>query len=221
MKLKLTITLALLASLHLPSLAQQKTKLALRAGMNFQAIRGTDAQGVNLDHKFKNGYHAGIDVQIPLGVDIFLQPGLLYSTKGGGLETSGNEVSLSYIEMPVMLVHNPKVGNGLKYGRVLLGIGGYIAKGIEGTYQYANGEKQDILFGNRGNDANSLVNNSTSCKKLDFGASGLVGYEMSSGIFLQLNGQLGLAKINVNITDPKDHTLWRNGGWGVSMGYRF
>ena len=221
MKLKLTIALALLASIQLPLLAQQKANLALRAGLNFQTIRGTDAMGDNMHNKFKDGYHAGIDVQIPLGVDIFLQPGLLYSMKGGRMETGGHEVSLSYIEMPVMIVHNPKVGNGLKYGRILMGIGAYIAKGLEGTYQYASGEKHDIPFGNRGNDANTLVNYNTSCKKFDFGVNGLMGYEFSRGIFLQLNGQLGLAKINVNTPDPNDHTSWRNGGLGVSMGYRF
>lgn len=221
MKLKLTIALAAIAFICAPTMAQQKLNFAVRGGINFQNIRGTDAGDNKMHNKMKNGFHAGIDLQIPLGVDFFLQPGLLYTTKGTKLETTGNEVSLSYIEMPVFVVHSPKVGNGLKYGRIMLGLGGYLATGVEGTYQSSNGETHQIAFRNGGNEPTTLVSYGASCRKFDYGASGLLGYSMSSGIFLQLNGQIGFAKVNAKTDDAADHTSWRNGGFGLSMGYRF
>jgi hypothetical protein len=57
---------------------------------------------------------------------------------------------------------------------------------------------------------------------LDAGANAFAGYEMASGIFVQLNTQFGLVSINPQdkrIVDDKSSV--KNSGFGVSLGYRF
>ena len=38
--------------------------------------------GDKLDNKLKTGFNAGVNAEIPVGVDFYVQPGLLFSTKG-------------------------------------------------------------------------------------------------------------------------------------------
>jgi len=64
----------------------------------------------------------------------------------------------------------------------------------------------------------------TTCyyKAFDAGGNLWVGYEMSMGLFFQLNTQLGM--ININPEDkriPDDKSAYKNTGFGLSVGYRF
>jgi hypothetical protein len=62
-------------------------------------------------------------------------------------------------------------------------------------------------------------------KAFDAGANIFAGFEVGSGLFLQLNAQLGLVKINP--TDSRiiqvysDKLSIKNSGFGLSLGYRF
>jgi hypothetical protein len=51
------------------------------------------------------------------------------------------------------------------------------------------------------------------------------GFEMAGGLFLQLNAQLGMLKINPEdnrlIQIYSDQLSVKNTGFGLSMGYRF
>lgn len=57
--------------------AQQKTSFGIRGGVNFQNINGDDASGSSLDNKLKVGFLAGVNAEIPVGIDFYLQPGVL------------------------------------------------------------------------------------------------------------------------------------------------
>jgi hypothetical protein len=56
---------------------------------------------------------------------------------------------------------------------------------------------------------------------LDAGANIFFGYEFYNGILLQLNGQMGLLKVNSDYGLPNDKTSKKNMGFGLSVGYRF
>src|SRR6188474_1263127 len=68
--------------------AQQKTSPAartsfgLRGGVNFQNINGKDENGDKLENDLLTGFNVGINAEIPVGTDLYFQPGLLYSIKG-------------------------------------------------------------------------------------------------------------------------------------------
>ena len=65
----------------------------------------------------------------------------------------------------------------------------------------------------------------TYLKAFDAGGNIFAGYELASGIFIQLDTQLGMLKINPedNRTEPvySDKSSVKNTGFGLSVGYRF
>src|SRR4030095_1152475 len=74
------------------SQAQQKTSntgstsFGLRAGVNFQNINGRDENDDKLKNDLLTGFNIGVNAEIPVGVDFYFQPGLLYTIKGAKSE---------------------------------------------------------------------------------------------------------------------------------------
>ena len=206
------ISIALILMLSAPLVIAQstnkgKTSFAILGGVNFQNIDGKD-YGDKLKNNLLIGFHAGFNIQIPIAPEFFLQPGLLYSVKGAKSTTGTitNTFKLSYIELPLNVVYKALLGKGY----IMVGFGPYVAYGI-GT----EGSSKDVEF-------NDVVetNTVTYFKPLDAGANIFVGYELVSGIFCQLNTQLGMLKINpVEVPDYKLSA--KNTGFGLSIGYRF
>ena len=70
------------------SQAQQKTShtggtsFGLRAGVNFQNINGKDENDDKLKNDMLTGFNIGFNAEIPVGIDFYFQPGLLYTIKG-------------------------------------------------------------------------------------------------------------------------------------------
>ncbi|MDF1560147.1 MAG: outer membrane beta-barrel protein [Bacteroidales bacterium] len=113
MKMKIKF-LTLSAILILSSLAMQaQIGFGLLGGVNFQNINGTNSNGDKLENGLLTGFHAGVNVNIPIAPDFYFQPGLLFSVKGAKNEfynpptkASGDYTTttrLSYVELPVNL----------------------------------------------------------------------------------------------------------------------
>jgi hypothetical protein len=182
------------------------TSFAVLGGVNLQNLNGKDVSGNNLENDMITGFHAGLNAQVPIAPQFYFQPGLLFSTKGAKI--SETAYKLSYIELPLNFVYKALVGNGY----FMLGFGPYLAYGIGG---------KDIEFKKtvESGDSDAIKY----FKPFDSGANLFFGYELSSGLFVQLNTQLGLIDIN-----PEDNRITgdnkssgRNTGYGLSLGYRF
>ncbi len=198
------------------------TAFGILAGVNFQNLNGKDFNGTKLENDMIIGFHAGVNAQIPIAQEFYFQPGLLFSTKGAK-NTDGAVTStykFSYIELPLNLVYKGALGNGF----VMVGFGPYVGYAIQGNVTLEGGGsgeiKSDVEFKNVVELTDPLT--TTYFKGLDLGGNVFAGYEMASGIFLQLNSQLGMVKIN-----PEDkrfaegETAIKNTGFGLSLGYRF
>jgi Outer membrane protein beta-barrel domain len=188
----------------------------IRAGVNLQNINGKDGSGAKLENKLVPRFQGGVTVDIPLADQFYIQPGVLFSGKGAKAENSDANINISYIDVPVTFLFKPVLGTG----RMLLGVGPYVGFGIAGNTEDANENEQKIKFEN---EVTALqYANDFYVRRLDAGANLLVGYEMSSKLSIQLNAQLGLAKINPEITGvTNDKAAWRNTGFGLSLGYKF
>ncbi|ASB47888.1 porin family protein [Alkalitalea saponilacus] len=201
--------------------AESRSSIGILGGVNFQNLNGKDIGGSSLDNDILIGFHAGLNAQMAIAPEFYFQPGLMFSTKGA--KSSEGAVSstykLSYIELPLNLVYKAMVGNGY----VFLGFGPYVAYGINGKATYEGGPVSidtDIKFKNKVNSDDPLT--TVYIKPLDAGANLFFGYELQSGLFLQLNTQLGLLDISPEdnrITDDNQSTL-KNTGFGLSLGYR-
>ncbi len=228
MKIKfLTIvTIFILSSLAM----QAQIEFGLLGGVNFQNINGKNSSGNKLENGLLTGFHAGLNVNIPVATDFYFQPGLLFSVKGAknefftlDLKASGDFTTttrLSYIEMPLNLLYRPQLGNGY----LLLGFGPYLAYGITGmeTTQFSSSSVERPVEYENSVGVLSALDGNAYYRPFDAGANILFGYEFGMGAFVQLNAQLGLLKINPEYSwVSDDQREYRNTGYGLSLGYRF
>ncbi len=198
-----------------------KTSFAVLGGVNMQNLNGKDMAGNKLENDMIIGFHAGVNLQMPIAPEFYFQPGLMFATKGAKNTTGAIESTykLSYVELPLNLVYKAVVGNGY----FMLGFGPYLAYGIGGKAIYEGGAgtiESDIEFKSSIDSGDPLT--TVYVKPFDAGANLFFGYELPAGIFLQLNTQLGLLDINPKddrVTDNK--SLLKNTGYGISLGYRF
>lgn len=209
----------------IPALQAQeddRISFGIRAGVNFQNFNGKDSEGDKLEYDMIVGFHAGVNVEIPVATDFVLQPGLLYTMKGTETDEEGGtgKIKVNYIELPVNFIYKPVLGNG----RLLLGLGPYIAYGIGGQVEFSGSGidfEQDIKFESDLSES-QLLDDEFYIKPFDAGANLLAGYEFGFGISFQLNAQLGLLKVNPGYDgDSDDETSVKNTGFGISVGYRF
>ncbi len=227
MRINKLLLSSFLIALGFAATAQNTSKVSfgLRGGFDYRNINGKDQNGDDLKFDMVPRFNGGLVVEIPLAKDFFVQPALLYATKGGkadgnylGLPASA-EFKLGYLEMPVNFLYKPQLGNG----KLLLGFGPYIALGVGGEVEYSsngNSTTDKIEYTNEYSDANPF--DPRYIKPLDYGGNILFGYQFAGGFSAQLNAQLGLAQIKANnLLDPSSQVEFKNTGFGISLGYMF
>lgn len=186
-------------------------------GVNFQNLNGKDFLGNKLENSLIIGYHAGVNVLIPIAPEIYFQPGLMFSSKGAVNKNSSPDLKyrLNYLELPLNLVYRGQLGDNF----VLLGLGPYIGYALGGNIT-SGSDKRNIVFQNSVVTGDPL--STAYMRRFDAGANIFAGYELAAGLFLQLNAQMGL--VNINPEDKRisgDKTMIKNTGYGLSVGYRF
>lgn len=195
-----------------------QTSFGLRGGINFYNINGKDVNGDKLDNKIKTGFNVGVNAEIPVGIDFYLQPGVLFTTKGAKeVDGPDNSVSLAYVEIPVNFLYKPELGTG----RLLLGFGPYAAFGVGGSYKVSGAGSRDVKF--KGDiTAAEALSGDLYVKRFDAGGNLLFGYEFANKFSAQLNASLGLVNINPDVEGNQlGESSTKNTGFGVSVGYRF
>jgi len=229
MKTKLLVFLILFAVLAPQIFAQKRRKnidtdgirFGILAGGGLQTLTGTDYWGDKLNNKLNRGFHAGGNVILPIFADLWIQPGILFSIKGAkqniSVEDITKTVNLAYLEVPVNVLYRPQLGDG----HLLLGLGPYVSYGVLGNERTKINNIITELKVKYMNDASGEPSTYVYYRGLDAGANIFFGYELYNGIFLHLNGQMGLLKVNSDYGLPNDQTSKMNMGLGLSAGYRF
>jgi hypothetical protein len=213
-----TKILTLSAFLIFSTLAlQAQINFGILGGVNFQNLNGKNISGDRLENDMILGYHAGVNVQIPIAPEFYFQPGLLITTKGAKnfAGSVADKHKISYIELPLNVVYKPLLGKG----HLLLGFGPYVAFGIGGKGTLgSNDVEMEFKKIVEASDPDGVLY----YKALDAGANIFAGYELEGGIFLQLDTQLGMLKINPEDRRiSSDKSSVKNTGFGLSIGYRF
>lgn len=194
----------------------QKATVGVQGGLNFSAAYEAFWK-VHYKTCLKSGFNAGVNLEIPLSHSLYLQPGLLFSTKGSIHKDSRTRTSISYIELPVNMLVRLLCGNG----NLLLGTGPYLAAGVGGSFgKDSSGARLDLIFDGNIN-ATQLFSNNRYMKRWDGGINLLAGYEFANHISVQLNGQLGLRDTSPKLEGETVYYKNKNVGFGLSFGYRF
>jgi hypothetical protein len=189
----------------------QEMRFGVLGGVNLQNINGKDSDGDKLENTLIPGFHAGVNILIPVADEIYFQPGLLFSTKGAEIfYNQFDKIRMNYIEVPLNLVYRGQLGNNF----ILLGLGPYLGYALNGNL-ITGDNKTKLNFDNEVGVFTASV-----MRRFDAGANIFAGYELGSGLFFTLNSQLGLLKINPDVAGDDDLS-WKNTGFGLSVGYRF
>lgn len=214
---KIVLVFAGMAFIAMGSIQAQD--FGIRGGLNMQNLNGKDSDGKSYSNDLAPRFHIGVDYEMEVAPEFYLAPGLLFSTKGSKVsegDATFNTV-INYLEVPINFVYKPELGAG----KLIVAFGPYLAYGIGGKYKLkgegdiggfleweASGDK-DIKFGSGDDDH---------LKPFDMGANIGFGYELSGGLSLKLNAQLGL--VNIESNSVSDSST-KNTGFGLSLGYRF
>lgn len=201
------------------------SSLGIYGSMNYQNINGKDPSGNALKNSLVLRFNAGINYEIPIAPEFFLQPGIQFVTKGtkGSVsytDNTGNhnitrEIFLSYVEIPVNMVFKPAFGTG----HLVLGFGPYYGYAIGGKAKFSGAPTpQDSKIQFEKSSPTSDANDLLYFKRADMGANFFAGYELGNGINLLLNTQLGLININ---SKTNSKMMNKNTGFGLTLGYRF
>lgn len=210
MKNKFVLIVLLLAFSAPFAIAQERSNVSfgILGGINFQNLNGELPGGDKLENDMLLGYHVGVNVQIPFAPEFYFQPGLMYSIKGAkntytalGSEFT-DEIKINYLEVPLNLVYKAPLGSGF----FMLGFGPYVAYGISG---------KEVFEGN-----SLTLERGVDYEDFDAGANIFAGFEMASGLFLQLDTQFGMLNI-IPDDSSDDQATAKNTGFGLSLGYRF
>jgi len=228
-----TRILSVIAILVLTATAlEAQVEFGILAGPNFQNMVGKDDDGDKLTNGMIIGFHAGVSASIPVAPDFYFQTGLLFSQKGSKnnmelipTKASGDDYNtttrISYIDLPLHLLFRPELGSG----HVLVGFGPYVAFGIGGkqTVDYSGlpAMEQKVKFKSEISNEERYDLENTYFKRFDAGADIFAGYELSMGLWLRLNAQLGLLDMMPALQDGDPQANLKNTGFSLSVGYNF
>ena len=221
--MKKLILVALFVSSFVIVHAQKKVSFSIRTGYGAYTIHGRLPGGENFWLKPEECNVIATDIEFPIARKVYLQPGIQYNQKGANFDNYlymgqhyKGDVKLSYVEIPVNIVFKPKLGSG----HFFIGAGPYLGRGIGREA----GVQQGVYIVKFKTDVSSdeVAENPFYFSPWDAGANFITGYQFRSNLFLQLNGQVGMKRINASLDNIwTGNTKHRNIGAGFSIGYRF
>jgi len=189
--------------------AQNGPVFGMKAGLNLSKL--TTTAGALSSSKFLPGYNFGGVLDVRLDSNLFFQPGILISSKGGDNEYAlGNfvgtaKIRLNYIEVPVNFLYHMAAG----VGKVFLGGGPYLAYGFSSN--------SDLTGDGNASGQNQFGDGTFGLKRLDAGLNFMAGYQLKQGFAIDVNYGLGLA----NLSNGNNTSNTKNSVVGISLGYFF
>lgn len=212
-KMKKSLTLLAVFACLAYTATAQKITYAVSAGVSYANtfIKVLDPEKKVEGLGSKGGFTGGISANIPFSRYFSFQPGVNFVQKGFKNEESKTTLSVNYIEVPLHVMFNTRNrDDNKKADEFFFAIGPSIAFGTNGKMEYRDDTvkfAEKIKFGNSDND---------DLKRVDIGASVVMGCMFSNNIFFSVNYNVGLTDLS-GIKDIR----WRNNYAGFKVGYAF
>ena len=199
-----------IAAFASPAIAQ--ISFAPEAGLNLANMHWKFGDE-KLDNGIKLGAKVGVNVNIPVGDRLIVQPGLFYATKGMKSEDDDvkTNITLHYAEIPVNIIY---MFNDANEGRFFVGAGPYLGIAISGKNITSGGTSagtEDLKFGS---------DSTQDLGRFDYGAQAFAGYFLRSGIFFRAAYQHGIGNLVPSEYPLKEDISIRNTSITVSIGYQ-
>ncbi len=200
----LILLLLLLAGLEV----QSQELFGFSLGVNLNDVASDYANSdLEVESKFRTGFHIGLVAQFELSDEYALQTGLLYNSKGfqsdeDNLQNNEFDIyRLDYLELPLNLIINlSSQPLNAEKPQLFAFAGPYVALGIGGKNDYKiNGRREEISlipkFGTV-REESSIDENSIPFNALDYGIKAGVGLTIDNGTIITAGYSFGLANIN-------------------------
>lgn len=175
-------------------------------GVNLTNVKAKILGG-SLNGTTKAGLKLGIIADVPLGSNLYLQPGLLFANKGAKFEDD-SKISINYLEVPVNLLYKFTLKSG---DHIFFGAGPYFAYAAGGkatSYGYTT----KLAIGT------SDIDN---VKPFDFGVGLNAGYQFDMGLFFRAQYQLGLVNVDPTTNQYNSASSVKNNGFSITAGWLF
>ncbi len=193
-----------------------------------------DGQTFKLDYKGRVSWKVGVVAEIPVSETFSFMPQLNFLSKGGKLKQTESfneaglnftidirdELSLSYLELPLNLVYN-------HFSGFFVGGGPSISYGLGGKSKFSFTETATVLGETITDSESGTVNvkfdgesgaadDDRHLNRFEFGATILAGYKLSNGAFINLHYNKGFSNIS-----PEANSTFKNQYFGIGIGYMF
>ena len=216
--------------------SDQKGKISygIRAGLNISNIAGEygPASEDKLDLDSRAGFHVGAVVDIPITNGFYVQPGLLFTTRGAKESDSYSESGYSeemsmkyqpmYLQIPVLASFRADVSRSVN---VQVNVGPHFAFGLGGKCksEYSdsdgNSESDKIpFFGKSSEDKERF-----GAKRFDLGLTFGAGVTIKKHYYVGIAYDLGLMNMAIHDEDGaygKD-VKFHNRNFSIQVGYTF
>jgi len=221
--MKKHILLFAFSAIALFSFAQQSPSFGIRAGVTSSTMQGDAVDNLKSMLDFTNGmvntnsrtgFYGGASVNIPVGAQFSVEPGLYYSQKGyemqgsfgvKGLDFLGAnakaKLNTQYIDLPLLLKADM---NGFQ-----IFAGPQVSYLVDATLRTTAGAMGINLF-SRSMDATNNFN------RWDAAVTGGVGYQFSNGVNIRASYDHGLSKV-----DASQNVESYNRAFKVGLGINF
>ena len=189
-----------MAILTLAAVSTYSQKFGVKAGANVSSYYGSDAE----DMGSRIGFQVGGLYELPISGDFFIQPEALLTLNGTKKDVVGYSTSMNplYLQVPVKALYKLTAGTG----KITIAAGPYVALGLAGKFKA--GDSSINLFSKENGLDEALL------KRFDAGLSSAVGYELSSGLFFNLESTLGFVNV------AKDASM-KNTSFSLVAGFKF
>ena len=215
---KLTLCLLLVGVFLFSHSANAQVRFGVKAGVNTSNVRHD-----LYDSNPLLGYQGGLMADIRLSSKFSIQPALLFVTKGFRSElefrdqqgqSTGTYQSIfrtNYLKLPVLVLLKTEVSKSFRF---FVGLGPYLAVGINGKFDIGSGLPiQNIKFGPKNDRPEGTYN------RMDYGLATVAGVEMGR-FSLAINYGHGLTGIAATYID-RDVPVFCNRSLGLTAGYWF
>jgi hypothetical protein len=213
---KILISILLFTAMFTAVQAFAQLSFGVKGAFNMYNLSSKDNDGKKIESSMIPAFDAGAFVEIPIVPEFYFRPELYFATKGAKSknETPESKINLSYIVLPLNFLYK----SDLSGGKVIIGIGPYLAFGVGGKISSGSNDdkikfKNDVTM----NDLETTLY----YKPIDFGANLIAGYEFKNKISLAINTSLGLTNIESKVDGKQADSSTKNNGFGLTIGYRF
>jgi outer membrane immunogenic protein len=204
--LTLSLTLAFVAVLGFAGKtnAQSSTRVGLKAGLTYMTLGSATSNGISINYNYRPGFQGGITFEAPLSESISFNPQLLYTQKGGDINTTISGITITgytqvnYVDLPLLFGFKatPKlaffVGPQVSFLMSTKSVA--TVMGSTATSTDKTGIKNTLLGGNLG-----------------------AGYEINDNLGINLNYLFDLGHAGEGSNDTGE----RNSGFALTLGYKF